>query len=149
MLGKTALQGIKTFAPKYDAILVDEAQDFSPNFLLLCYEYLKEPKRLVYAYDELQISNNTPAPLTQPVFTLDNSLTTQLAVYLTAVSNAKAYQLQVSTNPNAWQESGIYPNTKGIVLSNLTPGTLPENPSQIYTLQLRATPKGAAIVPGV
>jgi len=33
-------------------------------------------------------------------------------------------------------------------LSNLTPGTLPENPSQIYTLQLRATPKGTAIVPG-
>ena len=33
-------------------------------------------------------------------------------------------------------------------LSNLTPGTLPENPSQIYTLQLRATAKGAAIVPG-
>ncbi len=33
-------------------------------------------------------------------------------------------------------------------LSNLTPGTLPENPSQIYTLQLRATAKGSAIVPG-
>lgn len=50
--------------PAYDAILVDEAQDFSPNFLLLCYEYLREPKRLVYAYDELQnlTSNSLPAP---------------------------------------------------------------------------------------
>ena len=27
-----ALQGVKQFVPKYDAILVDEAQDFAPNF---------------------------------------------------------------------------------------------------------------------
>jgi hypothetical protein len=33
-------------------------------------------------------------------------------------------------------------------LTNLTPNSLPENPSQIYTLQLRVTPKGAAVVPG-
>ncbi len=38
----------------YDAVLLDEAQDFSPMFLRLCYELLKYPKRLVYAYDELQ-----------------------------------------------------------------------------------------------
>ena len=80
---------------------------------------------------DVVISNNTPAPLTQPVFTLDNSLTTQLAVYLTAVPNAKAYQVQLSSAPNAWQESGIYPNTKGIVLSNLTPGT-------VYNVRVRA-----------
>ena len=48
-----ALQSANQFVPKYDAVLVDEAQDFAPNFLLLCYEYLKDPKRLVYAYDEL------------------------------------------------------------------------------------------------
>jgi len=39
---------------QYDAILVDEAQDLSPMFLRLCFEILREPKRLVYAYDELQ-----------------------------------------------------------------------------------------------
>ncbi|MDD3183675.1 MAG: helicase, partial [Alphaproteobacteria bacterium] len=38
----------------YDAILIDEAQDFPPSFLCLCYEMLKPEKRLVYAYDELQ-----------------------------------------------------------------------------------------------
>lgn len=38
----------------YDVILVDEAQDFKPSFLQLCYAMVKEPKRLVYAYDELQ-----------------------------------------------------------------------------------------------
>lgn len=49
-----ALQETKTNKEIYDAILVDEAQDFSPSFLQLCYSLLKSPKRLVYAYDELQ-----------------------------------------------------------------------------------------------
>lgn len=40
--------------PLYDFILVDEAQDFSDEFLQLCYSLLDENKRLVYAYDELQ-----------------------------------------------------------------------------------------------
>ncbi len=38
----------------YDAILIDEAQDLPASFLRMCYEVLKPPKRLVYAYDELQ-----------------------------------------------------------------------------------------------
>lgn len=42
---------------KYDAILIDEAQDFPPDFLRLCYAFLTCPKRLVYAYDELQSLN--------------------------------------------------------------------------------------------
>jgi len=63
-----ALQGVKTFVPKYDAILVDEAQDFSPNFLLLCYEYLKKPKRLVYAYDELQNLGKRSLPPVEEIF---------------------------------------------------------------------------------
>lgn len=40
--------------PLYDAILVDEAQDLPDSFLRICYELLREPHRLVYAYDELQ-----------------------------------------------------------------------------------------------
>jgi len=63
-----AIQGVKKFAPKYDAILVDEAQDFAPNFLLLCYEYLKDPKRLVYAYDELQNLGNRSLPPVEEIF---------------------------------------------------------------------------------
>lgn len=35
-----------------------------------------------------------------------------------------------------------------VVLTNLTPGSLPENPSQIYTITLRVTPKIRTIVPG-
>lgn len=37
---------------------------------------------------------------------------------------------------------------QGIVLTNLTPASLPENPSQIYTITLRVTPKIQTIVPG-
>ena len=35
---------------------------------------------------------------------------------------------------------------QGIVLTNLTPSSLPENPSQIYTITLRVTPKANTIV---
>jgi len=63
-------------------------------------------------------ANTTPSPLIQPLFTLDNSTSGQLAVYLQAVPNAKAYQVQFSTGTGAWQEAGIYPNTKGIVLKS-------------------------------
>jgi Fibronectin type III domain len=76
-------------------------------------------------------SNTTPSPLIQPVFTLDNSASTKLAIYLQAVPNAKAYQMQFAIGTGAWQEVGIYPNTKGIVLTNLTPGT-------IYNVRIRA-----------
>lgn len=52
----------------YDAILVDEAQDFSPSFLKMCYEMLKEPKRLVYAYDELQNLRLQSLPSPEEIF---------------------------------------------------------------------------------
>jgi superfamily I DNA and RNA helicase len=53
-----AINEAKEIKPKYDAILVDEAQDLPSSFLQLCYLFLKVPKRLVYAYDELQSLTN-------------------------------------------------------------------------------------------
>lgn len=78
---ETALQGVKTFAPRYDAILVDEAQDFAPNFLLLCYEYLKEPKRLVYAYDELQNLGNRSLPPVEEIFGKNTDGTARVVIH--------------------------------------------------------------------
>ena len=63
-----ALQEAKTVEPLYDAILVDEAQDFSPAFLRLCYEMLNKPKRLVYAYDELQNLRSQSLPSPEKIF---------------------------------------------------------------------------------
>ena len=55
----------------YDVILVDEAQDFKPSFLQLCYALVKEPKRLVYAYDELQNLSGVSMPPPEEIFGLD------------------------------------------------------------------------------
>ncbi|MBM5815987.1 MAG: helicase [Cyanobacteria bacterium K_Offshore_surface_m2_239] len=63
-----ALESAKLITQGYDAIFVDEAQDFAPNFLLLCYELLKAPKRLVYAYDELQNLGTRSLPPMEEIF---------------------------------------------------------------------------------
>lgn len=52
-----AINHVSDFKEKYDLIVIDEAQDFSKEFLRMCYGILKSPKRLVYAYDELQSLN--------------------------------------------------------------------------------------------
>jgi superfamily I DNA and RNA helicase len=63
-----ALGEARKFPLIFDAILVDEAQDFHPNFLRLCYQSLGEKKRLVYAYDELQSLTETSLPPPQELF---------------------------------------------------------------------------------
>lgn len=67
-----ALKKIHTFNPYYDAIMIDEAQDFSKYFLRLCYRMLKPPKRLVYAYDELQSLNRKSMESPEVLFGEDN-----------------------------------------------------------------------------
>ena len=59
-----AINEARDSTTSYDAILIDEAQDFSPSFLRLCHKMLKLPKRLVYAYDELQnlFGESLPSP---------------------------------------------------------------------------------------
>ncbi len=63
-----ALSEAASIKQTYDAILIDEAQDFSPSFLLLCYEMLCHPKRLVYAYDELQNLRSQSLPSPEVIF---------------------------------------------------------------------------------
>ncbi len=53
---------------EYDAVLIDEAQDLPTEFLKLCYASLKEPKRLVYAYDELQNLAGESLPSPERIF---------------------------------------------------------------------------------
>ena len=63
-----ALRQVESPNPQYDAILVDEAQDFSSDFLRLCHVFLREPKRLVYAYDELQNLSEESLPSPEAIF---------------------------------------------------------------------------------
>jgi hypothetical protein len=81
---------------------------------------------------EIVNTNRAQSPLSQPVLTgLDNSLTTKLLVLFGTITNAKAYQVQFSTGTGAWQEAGIFPSTKNVLITNLTPGT-------IYNVRVRA-----------
>ena len=60
---REALKAVRESNPIYDLILVDEAQDFPPDFLQLCHRFLRPPNRLVYAYDELQsLTGNAVLP---------------------------------------------------------------------------------------
>lgn len=68
-----ALKESTNTKPLYDVILVDEAQDFSPAFLRLCYEMLRYPKRLVYAYDELQNLRLQSLPSPEQIFGVDDN----------------------------------------------------------------------------
>ncbi len=54
--------------PIYEVLLVDEAQDFAPPFLRVCYELLGDSKRLVYAYDELQSLSGESLPSPEDIF---------------------------------------------------------------------------------
>lgn len=68
-----ALASISNAAQLYDAILADEAQDFPSSFLRLCYAMLRAPKRLVYAYDELQNLSGTSLPPPEEIFGEDDN----------------------------------------------------------------------------
>ena len=65
---RRALAGVEEPQPAYDVLLVDEAQDLSPEFLGLCHDFLKEPCRLVYAYDELQNLTGQSLPSPEDLF---------------------------------------------------------------------------------
>lgn len=67
-----AMSEVKSISPLYDAILIDEAQDFDPSFLQLCYHLLSPEKRLVYAYDELQSLTDASLPAPEEIFGLDS-----------------------------------------------------------------------------
>jgi superfamily I DNA and RNA helicase len=69
---KKAFDETQNFQQYYDAILVDEAHDLPPVFLKLCYKILKEPKRLIYAYDELQNLDNKQMPSPEDLFALED-----------------------------------------------------------------------------
>lgn len=61
-------QSVAKIEPYYDAILIDEAQDMPISFFKLCYRISKDPKRIVFAYDELQNLNSGVMPSVSEMF---------------------------------------------------------------------------------
>jgi len=59
--------------PMYDAVLIDEAQDLPIAFFRLVYTFCKEPKRVVWAYDDLQRLSETSMPTVEEMFGTNES----------------------------------------------------------------------------
>lgn len=68
---RDALANVHSEKHLFDAILIDEAQDFDPAFFQMCYSMLSETKRLVYAYDELQSLTDMSLPPPEQLFGTD------------------------------------------------------------------------------
>jgi len=74
-------------------------------------------------FDIILPGKNPQQPLTQPQFTLDNTVPWQLGIYLQTLPNAKAYHVQYGTGTGPMIDLGIFPNTKNLALPNTTAGT--------------------------
>lgn len=61
------------YEPQYDIILIDEAQDMPAAFFKLAYKSVHKPKRIVWAYDELQNLGSASMPSIEEMFGLDES----------------------------------------------------------------------------
>lgn len=59
--------------PIYDALLIDEAQDMPSEFFKLCYKIVKTPRRIIFAYDELQNLGNDNMPTLEEMFGTDKT----------------------------------------------------------------------------
>jgi superfamily I DNA and RNA helicase len=57
--------------PIFDVVLIDEAQDLPPEFFRLVYHFTKDPKRIVWGYDELQKLSESSMPSMEEMFGLN------------------------------------------------------------------------------
>lgn len=57
----------------FDAVLIDEAQDLPDSFFKLIYKVTKNPKRIIWAYDELQTLSNQSMPSVSDLFGKDEN----------------------------------------------------------------------------
>lgn len=63
-------------SPRYDAILIDEAQDLPTAFFRLAFKFAKDPKRVTFAYDELQTLSESSMPSIAELFGSVNGVPT-------------------------------------------------------------------------
>ena len=59
--------------PIFDAVLIDEAQDLPAEFFKLVYAFTINPKRIVWAYDELQNLSESAMPSVAELFGTDGA----------------------------------------------------------------------------
>ncbi len=77
-------------------------------------------------------TNRAQSPLPQPVIELvDNYQTTQLLLRVAPVTNAKAYEVQLTNGSNPPVDAGTFTQARRIILPGLTPG-------MTYAVRVRA-----------
>lgn len=60
--------GTQSILEEYDFVLMDEAQDFPADFFKILGKITKEPKRIYFAYDEMQSLTNIEIPNPKELF---------------------------------------------------------------------------------
>lgn len=80
--------------PIFDAVLIDEAQDLPPEFFQLVYLFTKDPKRIVWGYDELQRLSEATMPTTRELF---------------GTTESGALRINLETPPNSPQRDVTLP----------------------------------------
>ena len=77
-------------------------------------------------------TSRTQHPLATPnVGDIQNVGTGRLRLMISAVPNARMYEVQSKTGVGDWTSAGMFTNSRAVVVTGLTPGTM-------YTFQVRA-----------
>jgi superfamily I DNA and RNA helicase len=112
----------RTFAPIFDAVLIDEAQDLPSEFFQLVYRFTKPPKRIVWAYDELQNLSEAAMPATDELFGVDAAGESLVELSLSEEGPATDIVLPVCYRNSPWALAtahalgfGIYRSDGGLV----------------------------------
>ena len=79
------------------------------------------------------VSNNrSQGPLDTPnINDIENVGTGRLKLDIDPVPNARVYEVQSKTGAGDWASAGLFQNSRGLIVTGLTPGTM-------YTFQVRA-----------
>jgi len=88
MCGEMLTYADKTPPELFDAVLIDEAQDLPMEFLRLVHAATRAPKRIIWAYDELQNLSNTD---------------------MVPVDELFRGKVSIANNPNAAQQDIVLP----------------------------------------
>jgi hypothetical protein len=91
-----------------------------------------DPTIILSSGFDINSQSNTSTPLDQTaIISVTNGASTILLATLQVISNAKAYDVEVSTDGTSWTHAVTSTKSRGIVVPNLKPGTM-------YYLRARA-----------
>jgi superfamily I DNA and RNA helicase len=92
----------RSVEPIYDAVLIDEAQDLPWSFFHLVYDFTNDPKRLIWAYDELQNLSDTSMPPLEDLFGKDSTGRPRIQLANTAGEPRQDITLPVCYRNTPW-----------------------------------------------